>query len=355
MLDGEDAGTGRLPEASSAGSRDGNQAMRGGSGIPRPRLLCSRCLGFDACRYDGAGIPDELVRRLIPFVDFVPVCPEVEIGLGIPRRPVRLVRTASGTGMIQPSSGRDLTGAMESFAASFLGRLGPVDGAILKSRSPSCGIADVSVYEGAAGGPLVAGMESGLFARALKAMAADHPFETEGRLRDLGTRERFLTRIFASADFRSVRSECSASASLSPLVEHHASLKLLLMAMDREAERSLGRLLGSPMPLDRILEEYGSGLAKAMSRPSGRGPAADSLLHALEFFGKELGSAEKTAFLDSVEGYRAGRLPLSACLTVLRAWLARWDIRWLSTQKFLSPYPAELVDAYGSGRDRDSD
>ena len=104
--------------------------------MPQPRLVVSKCLGFDHCRYDGSIIPDPVVDSLRPWVEFLPVCPEVELGLGAPRPPVRLVRVGGEVRLLQPATGCDPTDAMRAFAASFLDALPPVDGFLLKNRSP---------------------------------------------------------------------------------------------------------------------------------------------------------------------------------------------------------------------------
>lgn len=319
----------------------------------RPRIICSRCLEFEACRYDGAVMPDELVRKLLPFVDFVTVCPEVEIGLGIPRSPVRLVRHPAGDRMVQPSSGRDLTKEMIAFAEAFMAGVGIVDGAILKYRSPSCGTSEVGIYDGPEKAARELGKASGLFASAVVACFRGLPVESEERLRNLSIREHFLTSVFASAACREVVEECEANGSRAPLVEYHASMKLQLMTMNREEERRLGRLVASALPLVDILGEYSRGLSRSLGRASRPGATVDVLLHALGFFSKDLNAAEKARFLDDVEGYRSGRLPLSAPLAVLRAWLARNPKPWLSAQVFLSPYPFQLIDMADSGKGRD--
>lgn len=168
---------------------------------PRPRLVVSRCLELAACRYDGAVIHAPLVRRLAPFLELVPVCPEVEIGLGVPRDPVRLVTPPAAPDrprMVQPATGRDLTGAMTAFSRAFLERVGPVDGFLLKSRSPSCGVEDTKLYAGP-GEETPVGLGAGLFARAVLERFGHLPVADEERLADPEARHRFLAELFARA------------------------------------------------------------------------------------------------------------------------------------------------------------
>lgn len=179
---------------------------------PRPRLVVSRCLELAACRYDGAVIEVPLVRRLAPFVELVPVCPEVEIGLGVPRDPVRLVTLPAGPErprMVQPTTGRDLTGAMAAFSRAFLERVGPVDGFLLKSRSPSCGVEDTKLFEGI-DDETPRGRGAGLFARAVLERFGHLPVVDEECLAAPGARHRFLAELFSHARRREAREAGSA-------------------------------------------------------------------------------------------------------------------------------------------------
>ena len=115
----------------------------------RPRLCVSKCLGFAACRWNGAAIQDDFVKSLKNYVDFVTVCPEVEIGLGVPRDPIRIVGKPESLRLVQPATGRDVSGKMKAFAKKFLMSLDKVDGFIMKDRSPSCGLGNVKVYPSA--------------------------------------------------------------------------------------------------------------------------------------------------------------------------------------------------------------
>ena len=149
----------------------------------RPNVVLSRCLELEPVRYDGQVIPYELVRELEPFVSFVPVCPELEIGLGVPRDPVRIVAVDGVAKLLQPDTGRDVTAEMREFSCDFLSDLGSVDGFILKNRSPSCGISDVKIYQGL--DPSASSTRgSGLFAERVLEFCAGLAIEDEGRLRN---------------------------------------------------------------------------------------------------------------------------------------------------------------------------
>lgn len=166
-------------------------------GHARPRVVLSRCLELAACRYDGGGIRSEVVRRLAPWVEWVPVCPEVRIGLGVPRDPIRIERSSPGDlRLVQPSTGLDLTERMLGFAESFADGTAAVDGVLLKSRSPSCGLGDVKIYEGE---EPVTTAGTGLFAAVLRERYGGVAMADEVALADPETWHRWLTRVFASA------------------------------------------------------------------------------------------------------------------------------------------------------------
>jgi uncharacterized protein YbbK (DUF523 family) len=158
---------------------------------PRPLVVISRCIDFDSCRYNGAVIRASLREKLEPLVDLRPICPELEIGLGVPRDPVNMVRVDDGVRMVQPSTRRDLTAAMRSFSDRFLDSLEAVDGFILKSRSPSCGVRDARIADSGPG--------PGLFAARVLERFPHAAIEDEVRLADEVVRRQFLDRVFALA------------------------------------------------------------------------------------------------------------------------------------------------------------
>jgi len=163
----------------------------------RPRLVVSRCIEFDPCRYDGSKIPSPVVDRLKPHADFIPVCPEVEIGLGIPRATVRIVRREEVDHLIQPATGRDVTSDMTSFARQFLDNLPPIDGFILKGGSPTSGISNVKVYPSAEKSMAIE-RTAGFFGREVLKRFSYLPVEDELRLINARIRDHFLTGIFTA-------------------------------------------------------------------------------------------------------------------------------------------------------------
>jgi uncharacterized protein YbbK (DUF523 family) len=229
----------------------------------RPRVVVSQCLDLAPVRYDGETIPAPLVRRLAHQAELVAVCPEVGIRLGVPRDPIRLVRLEDDVRLLQPSSGRDLSEDMDGFVRRFLDRVGPVDGFILKSRSPSCGVGDVKLHA-APEGDAVAGMTSGRFASAVLARFPASPTTDELGLADARRRHHWLTRVFTRATLR----EAVASGEEGALPEFHATHRLLLLTHDPAAadlQRLTGR--GDAGRSADVARAYAEGVDAVLRRP----------------------------------------------------------------------------------------
>ena len=315
--------------------------------FPKPRIVVSKCIGFDPCRYNGEIVQDKFVARLRPHVEFVCVCPEVEIGLGTPRAPIRIVSSKNTLQLMQPSSGLDLSAQMREFSSRFLADLQGIDGFILKSRSPSCGFTDVKVYSGPEKTAAI-GRTAGFFAGAVLERFDDRAMEDEGRLKNLLIREHFLTRVFACARLRTLQQ----SASLRSLVHFHAAHKLLLMAYSETTMRALGRIVANAdkQSIGRISELYGNYFRKAFNEVPRQTTPINVLTHTLGYFKKKLSAREKRHFLETLEAYRLGRTPLSGAVSILRSWIIRFESEYLRDQTFFNPFPEDLMALDDSGR-----
>ncbi len=306
---------------------------------PRPKVVISRCIEHEPCRYNGDMIGSEIVRRLKDKVDFITVCPEMEIGLGVPRNPIRIVLSNDGKRLIQPSTGRDITWEMEAFAQRRIGDLGEIDGIILKSRSPSCGLRDVMIYpEGEGKAPI--SKEAGIFGREVLGRCSHLAVEDEARLRNIKIAEHFLTKLFILASFRQVESR------LWSLVEFHTDNKLLLMAYSQKELRALGNILANRegKGVQEVFSDYEEHLSAALaSIPKCTAPI-NVLEHALGYFSDKLKKEEKAFFLQSLEMYRDGRIPLRVCLSLMQSWIIRFEQAHLARQTFFEPFPPDLLE-----------
>ena len=301
----------------------------------------SRCIEFDHCRYDGSMIPSDFVAALKPYVDFVPVCAEMEIGLGVPRSPIRIVSVKGEPRLIQPATGLDVTDKMVSFSKSFLDSLSGIDGFILKFRSPSCGMKDIKVYS-SPDKPSSVAKTAGFFGGAVVKSFPKLAVEDEGRLRNNNLREHFLTRVFTLAAYREVEKE----ASMARLIRFHTSNKLLLAAHSQKESKLLGNIVANRdgKEISNLLKEYREHLSKALMKPPRYTSKANVLMHSLGYFSRELSTEEKAFFLQSIEKYKQKRVPFSAPLSILQSWIARFDEKYLKDQTFFEPFPEDLIE-----------
>ena len=314
--------------------------------FPTPRVVVSGCLDFEACRYNGQRIPFDLIRELEPYVKYVPICPEVEIGLGIPREPIRLVTGKNAPRLVQPATELDVTAEMNTFSTSFLAKSGDVDGFILKSRSPSCGLHGVKVYDG----PETTsnnGRAPGLFAAEVMVQYPGAAMEDEGRLRNYRIREHFLTKLFGLAQLRCV-------SSMRELVAFHTEYKLVLMTYNQKKMRDLGRLVGNAgrERLDQILPAYRMGFGLALRTAPRYTTVINTVEHAYGHMSDKLKAGEKNFFQQQLKRYKDGRLPVSALTSLVHAWAVRFEVGYLLEQSFFQPYPAELASLSDSGKGR---
>lgn len=317
-----------------------------------PTVVVSRCLEFDPCRWNGEMVTSHIVNMLKDFVDFIPVCPEMEIGLGVPRTPTRIVVGNGTQRIVQPSTGRDVSDELIRFSESFLDTLPAVDGFILKNKSPSCGIREVKVFPGA-NAPAGIAKTDGFFARSVLKRYPGVLMEDEGRLRNIRIRDHFLTRLYAFSEFRRLRAEESIRA----LVRFHAENKLMLMAHNQTLEREMGRTVANPdhTAPDLVLEHYQKQLIHALSTAPRYTANINVLLHASGYFRTRLNHEEKAFFLDAVQKYREGRISICAPKNILKAWIVRFGEENLSNQTFFAPYPDRLMELDPLDLDRGRD
>ena len=316
---------------------------------PKPRVIFSRCLGFDHCRYNGNIIQEAAVEHIKPFVEIETVCPEVEIGLGVPRDPIRLVGDPVDPRLVQPTTGLDITKRMQDYAEECLDRLGSPDGFVLKSASPSCGVREVKCYVNEKRGA-ASKKTQGMFGRAVLSRFRGCVLEDEGRLKNFDIRQHFLTRLFAQARFRSLFSAPSMRA----LIAFHSKHKMLFMAYNQQKMRELGRLVANAekRPLMDLLGAYALGLSEALGKAPRRTSAINVLMHALGYVSDQLKPAEKAFLLESLERYRNGHIPVSVPISLMRSWIIRFEVEYLADQTFFEPYPQQLVEVLDSGKGR---
>jgi len=306
------------------------------------RVGISTCLLGQEVRFDGGHKRNPyLIDTFGPHVRFTPVCPEVEIGLGIPRETIRLVDTPEGTRLRGTKTGADHTAAMVRYAERKTRELEKLDlcGYVLKKGSPSCGMERVKVYS-------EAGMSgrsgSGMFAAVLLARLPLLPVEEEGRLNDPRLRENFIERVFA---YRRLKDLFKGRWTIGGLVRFHTAEKLNLMAHDPVAYRELGRLVAGARSVERraLMERYEALFMTALKKIATARKNANVLQHAQGHLKKVLTPDEKQELIGLIEDYRKGLVPLVVPITLIRHHVRAHGIAYLAGQTYLEPHPKELM------------
>ncbi len=315
----------------------------------KPVVIVSRCLGIEACRYNGEIIRDDLTSALANFADIISVCPESDIGMGTPRDPVRIVENKDGKFLHQEKTGNNYTEAMANFSESFLQSRIIADGFILKSKSPSCAIHDARIYNGFSP-TAMHHRGAGFLGEAVLIHHPLSPVEDEARLSNFSIRENFLTRLFIFAMLRRL-----SDAGIHELLEFHRRNKILLMAYGHSGQKQLGHILGDYTEnYNAVYTAYAETFRKHLSTIPTYKNRINALVHAIGGMKKELKSTEKKLFADSLEDYRKERLPYPAILKLLHGWAVTYENNYLLEQSILNPFPADLFLLNDSGTGRKS-
>ena len=307
----------------------------------KPIVVLSNCLEFKACRYNGELIPNSFVKRLDPFVIYKPICPEIEIGLGVPRDPIKIISKNDKHRLVQPSTRNDYTVVMNNFAIKFNDSITEVDGFILKSRSPSCGIKDVNLYDKSDKGPQI-GKTTGLFAKEVLKKFEGLAIEDEGRLANHRIREHFLTKLFLLASFRHLKKK----QSIAGLIKFHDVNKFILMSHNQSKMRDMSNLIGSydKNHNGELFDNYEKKLKIVLKNTTRKSSNINMFMYVFGYFSKYLNSNEKALFLDNIEKYRNNKITILSMLLLLKSWIFKYEQKYLMEQTFFSPYPEELMN-----------
>jgi uncharacterized protein YbgA (DUF1722 family)/uncharacterized protein YbbK (DUF523 family) len=301
----------------------------------------SSCLLGNKVRYDGGHRLDPFITETLDrYMDFVPVCPEVECGLGVPREAMHLEGDPRNPRLVTIHTKIDLTHKMGEWAqqrTAALEREG-LCGFIFKSGSPSSGMERVKVY-GGKGSPAKVGV--GLFAREFMNHFPLIPVEDEGRLHDPGLRENFIERIFA---LKRLREALKPPFAIKNLVELHTGHKFLLMSHSPVHYRRLGPLVAQSdsQSLPQRVQTYQEIFLETLKVKTTPKKHADVLMHMLGYFKKDLSSDEKKELLEIIEHFKRGLIPLIVPITLFRHYVRKYDQPYLKDQFYLQPHPLEL-------------
>ena len=317
----------------------------------KPRLGISASLLGQPVRYDGQHKRDPFcVDVLGPFVEWVPVCPEVEVGMGTPRPSLRLIGLTGAPRLVAERTGEDWTARMAALAkerVEALAGLG-LSGYVTKKGSPSCGLERVPVFPAGPDGRAAVGRAPrrdrdgmGAFVRVLSARLPLLPIEEEGRLFDPGLRESFVERVFA---YRRWQALLAAGATRGGLVAFHTAHKLALLSHSPDAYRRLGRIVAAAKgrPLRAVTDEYGALFMAALAKVATRGRHVNVLAHMAGYF-KEAPPPDRAELAEAIADFERGHVPLVVPLTLLRSQVRRHGVDYLAGQTYLDPDPKELM------------
>ncbi|MCX7679526.1 MAG: DUF523 and DUF1722 domain-containing protein [Spirochaetes bacterium] len=305
-----------------------------------PTICISACLAGEQVRYDGQAIHDDFVKLLLTFSNAVNVCPELAIGLGVPRARILVYYHSSEFRLFQPATGLDITQQMKEFSDWFLSAIGAIDGFILKAKSPSCGISGTKIYKDSTG-TIFHSRGKGLFAMRVLERFEHIPAEDEGKLRDESIREHFLVRVFSFADLRRTISQ---QKTIGDLIEFHQNYKYLLMTYNQHKLRQLGKIVASYQKgeIDSVIREYTAAFYSAFKKKPSPKNHINTILHIFGYFSKSLTADEKNHFLHLIEQYQESKIRRKVLIDLLRNWAHRFGNSYLLSQKYLNPYPEEL-------------
>lgn len=316
----------------------------------KPQVVISKCLEHGYCRYDGSQINDPIVNKLKNYFDFVPLCPEMDIGLPSPRQALRIILDGEKEELVFSKTGESVSLSMENYIkvqVEFL-KSKDLDGFILKSRSPSCGIKDVKLYKSFGKSPTVPRKTQGFFGKAIINNFQDLAIEDEGRLTNYKIREHFYTRLYTHSSLRELKSNLS----MSKLIKFHSQNKFLFMAYNPTLQEKMGKLVANHdnKTLDKLFLEYEGLLNKLLSTSPNNMRFINVMLHIFGYFSRYLNSMEKAHFLDALEQYRDHQIPMSTIMVILRSWVMRFENEYLVEQSIFEPFPGELIVVTDSGK-----
>lgn len=296
----------------------------------------SSCLLGKRVRYDGNHKRDGYIADILSeHFKFIPFCPEVAIGLGVPRATIQLRQTSHGVRAIQPDDAqRDVTPALAAYGRKIGQSETAISGYIFKARSPSCGMARVKVYD-RTGSP--SGVSAGIYAHALRESQPLLPTEEEGRLNDPDLRDNFIERVFVYHRWRQLAAKGITAAAL---VRFHTEHKFLVLAHSQTALRELGRMIANlKRNVDQTADAYVQRLMQALSRPAKRGNQVNALQHVAGFFRDALDAHDRKELNEAIEGYGSDDLPIIVPLTLIRHHLRRNPDVYLRAQRYLETKP----------------
>ncbi len=302
----------------------------------KPKIIVSRCLDFQKCRYDGQGFNNKIVSSLKNHTDIITVCPEVEIGLSVPRETIRIEKHKNKDiyKLVQTSSRGDFTNIMNEFSEEFIGNLTDIDAFILKGKSPSCGIKDVKIYNEGNDCAII-NNGNGFFAHKVLKKFSNIPVENEGRLTNYSIRDDFFTKIFLINNMKKTDN----------ITDFHKENEVLLKSYDKEKTTELDVLIEN---IKR--DDYFNYIYEIISTKRKKELKLNIIKDIFKRYESNLTIDEIKMFKKLVKSYEDSKIPFSTLCVAIRMYATRFNDKQILNQTFFSPYPDDLVSISDSGK-----
>lgn len=308
----------------------------------KPKIVVSECLYGTKCRYDGQGYNDKVIQSLKDYVDIQTVCPELAIGLSIPREPIRIEMNKENEEyrLIDYNSKNDYTNQMTEFSEEFINGLDDIDGFILKSRSPTCGLKDAKVYY-RGNKCSIRSNENGFFSQKIIDKYDYLPIENEGRLKNYNIRDNFFTRIFFINNLKNNKN----------IIEFHKNNLLLLKSYDEESTNEVSDILNENRMEDQV-HQYKEKVLNIVSNQRKKENKLSIIIKVFEKYKNMLNEEEINMFNGLIESYENQRIPFSTLEVVIKMYAIRFKDKDILNQTFFYPYPENLINITDSGKGR---
>ena len=308
----------------------------------KPKIVVSECLYGTKCRYDGQGYNDKVIQSLKDYVDIQTVCPELAIGLSIPREPIRIEMNKENEEyrLIDYNSKNDYTNQMTEFYEEFINGLDDIDGFILKSRSPTCGLKDAKVYY-RGNKCSIRSNENGFFSQKIIDKYDYLPIENEGRLKNYNIRDNFFTRIFFINNLKNNKN----------IIEFHKNNLLLLKSYDEESTNEVSDILNENRMEDQV-HQYKEKVLNIVSNQRKKENKLSIIIKVFEKYKNMLNEEEINMFNGLIESYENQRIPFSTLEVVIKMYATRFKDKDILNQTFFYPYPENLINITDSGKGR---
>ncbi len=308
----------------------------------KPKIVVSECLYGTKCRYDGQGYNDKVIQSLKDYVDIQTVCPELAIGLSIPREPIRIEMNKENEEyrLIDYNSKNDYTNQMTEFSEEFINGLDDIDGFILKSRSPTCGLKDAKVYY-RGNKCSIRSNENGFFSQKIIDKYDYLPIENEGRLKNYNIRDNFFNRIFFINNLKNNKN----------IIEFHKNNLLLLKSYDEESTNEVSDILNENRMEDQV-HQYKEKVLNIVSNQRKKENKLSIIIKVFEKYKNMLNEEEINMFNGLIESYENQRIPFSTLEVVIKMYATRFKDKDILNQTFFYPYPENLINITDSGKGR---